>query len=168
MHLLKCQQGHVYDEDKFRSCPHCSRVDMDIIVGDTFGMNQTDVDTKIPKEANLDEYSRIGMRKVVGMLICTEGHMQGSGFLLKEGENDIGRASNMDVALIRETTISRKIHAVISYGEDKKYVLHPGEDNAEVFCNGRPVKKKRALKDRDVIQLGDCRLVLIEAGDIWQ
>lgn len=168
MHLLKCGQGHIYDADKFRSCPHCSKIDIDIAVADTFGENQADVDTEIPEGERLEEYEQIGIRKTVGMLVCVKGQMMGAGFLLMEGENDIGRASNMDVALVREVTISRKYNASICYNEKGEYILKVGKDKGEVFCNGKLVESECVLKDRDELELGECRLVLIEAGSIWQ
>lgn len=168
MHLLKCEQGHIYDADKFRSCPHCSKIDIDLAVADTFGENQADVDTEIPPGEQLEEYERINIRKTVGMLVCVKGQMIGAGFLLREGENDIGRASNMDVALVREVTIPRKCSASICYNENREYILKVRKDKGEVFCNGKLVESECVLKDRDELELGECKLVLIEAGSIWK
>ena len=166
MYLLKCEQGHIYDADKFRSCPHCSRIDMSMAVADTFGKDQANVETKIPKGDQLTEYEQISFRKTVGMLVCVKGQMKGAGFLLREGENDIGRASNMDVALVREVTISRKSSVSICYNEKGEYILRVAE--GKVFCNGKLVKSEMVLNDRDVLELGKCKLVLIEAGSIWK
>ena len=168
MHLLKCEQGHIYDTDKFRSCPHCSKIDIDIEVADTFGEDQADVETEIPEGERLEEYEQIGIRKTVGMLVCVEGQMKGAGFILREGENDIGRASNMDIALVREVTISRKSSASIWYNEKGEYVFRVLESKGEFFCNGKLVKSECILKDRDELELGECKLILIEAGNVWK
>ncbi len=169
MRLQRCEQGHIYDADKFRSCPHCSRIDIDAAVADTFGKNQSNIDTEIPKDEQLQEYEQIGLRKTVGMLVCTEGKMYGAGFLLHEGENDIGRASNMDVALIREVTISRKCHACITYNEkNREYTLKVTEGKEEVFCNGTVVNNSCILQHKDELLIGACKLIFIEAESIWR
>jgi hypothetical protein len=103
------------------------------------------------------------------MLVCVEGAMLGEGFLLKEGENSIGRASNMDVALTREVTISRKEHAIIYYDQNTdSFTLTVGKEDAVVLCNDIWVKTDCRLQDRDELVLGECRLVFIEAGNVWQ
>lgn len=105
----------------------------------------------------------------MGMLICIEGRMQGDAFLLKEGDNIIGRGSNMDVALTMEETISRQSHATIDYDEKKRvFTLSYDKERNDVLVNGRRPKPGRTLADRDKIQLGECKLILIEAGDIWE
>lgn len=167
MHLLKCENGHIYDTDKFRSCPHCSCVDFGQLIGaDTFGEYQSEVETEIP-DAAVRRQMRIG--KTVGLLLCVAGEMCGEGFLLHEGENTIGRAANMDVALVRESTISRKNHAGILYhAKGNTYILSTELKNADVTLNGKRVTSQSVLKDRDRIRLGACELVFIEAGSVWQ
>jgi acetyltransferase-like isoleucine patch superfamily enzyme len=169
MHLLKCENEHIYDSDKFRTCPHCSRITFDAAGLDIYGLNQADVDTEIPGDELQENYERIAMRRTVGMLVCVEGAMLGEGFLLKEGENSIGRASNMDVALTREVTISRKEHAIIYYDRNTdSFTLTVGKEDAVVLCNDVWVKTNCRLQDRDELVLGECRLVFVEAGNVWQ
>lgn len=170
MHLLKCENGHIYDSDKFRSCPHCSTVHMEFAATtDDVGDSQALVETEIPEASLQAEYEKISRRKTVGMLICIEGKMQGEGFLLHEGENVIGRASNMDVALVKEVTISRKSHASISYSlSDNQYVLTVTEGKKNVYINEVLVEDAILIKHRDELMIGDCKLIFIEAGTIWQ
>lgn len=170
MHLLKCENGHIYDSDKFRSCPHCSTVHMEFAATvDDIGDNQADVDTEIPEASMQMEYEKISRRKVVGMLICKEGEMQGEGFLIREGENAIGRASNMDVALVKEVTISRKHHATIRYQLEKgNCILSVNAEKNDVYINGKKVENEMIIGNYDELMIGDCKLIFIEAGMIWQ
>lgn len=170
MHLLKCENGHIYDGDKFRSCPHCSSIVLDRLSDpDTYGRNQADVDTEMPESEEREFYERIGKRRVAGMLLCVEGSMQGEGFFLREGENVIGRASNMDVALPKEPSISRRNHASIVYDiVGNHYTIQVMSHEAEVCLNGKQICGEYTLKDRDEIQLGTCRFIMIEAGELWQ
>ncbi|MDD5948905.1 MAG: FHA domain-containing protein [Lachnospiraceae bacterium] len=168
MNLTKCENDHIYDGDKFRSCPHCSNIVVEPILAAVFGEEQGEIDTNIPEERQQEHYERIGRRKTMGMLICIQGQMKGAGFLLKMGENVIGRASNMDVALVNEITISRKQHTTIWCEEESgKFFLDGVDGKAEVLCNGTVVKDRCALHDRDRITIGDCQLVFVEAGDVW-
>ncbi len=168
MHLMKCENGHIYDRDKFRSCPHCSNIVLEATMMDMAAYSQMEMDTEIPESSLQEDYERIGRRKTVGMLICVSGVMQGDGFMLKEGENDIGRASNMDVALTQEVSISRKKHATIYYDEQNiEFTLKTVNDRNGVLCNGVPVRERK-LQDRDELTIGKCKLVFVEAGSIWK
>ena len=167
MQLTKCENGHIYNTEKFRSCPHCSKLNL---VGqdtsDTFGRNQSDVETALAEEAAGAEVELLNKKRVVGMLVVTEGEMKGAGFLLKEGSNSIGRSPNMDVALTSEPTVSRKQHAVIDY-VDKMYIIKSTDITKQIFINDELIDSNRELVDRDRVRLGDCSLTFIEAGSIW-
>lgn len=168
MKLIKCENNHIYDGNKFRSCPHCSGIVADPLLAAVFGAEQSDVDTNIPEPSQQEHYERISRRKTVGMLICTRGNMVGAGFLLKTGENVIGRAANMDVALVGEITVSRNRQMTIWYTEeDKQYYLDVAKGKSEVLCNQKVVTDRICLEDRDEIVIGDCHLIFIKAGDVW-
>lgn len=167
MQLTKCENGHIYNAEKFRSCPHCSRLEpVSQMPSDTYGHNQADVETAIAEEAVKGQVGAIIGKRVVGMLVVTSGEMKGAGFLLKEGSNSIGRSSNMDVALTNEPTVSRKQHAWIEYSEGR-YFVRTTDDDKNVYVNEKLINSSEELSDRAVIRLGDCSLTLIEAGSIW-
>lgn len=155
MNLTKCENGHIFDSENFFSCPHCSNEQAGIQHEHLLGQDQYDIDTGIPQE-------KIPIiRKTVGWLVCISGAVPGESFCLKEGENQIGRAANMDVVLRYEPTVSRRTHAVITYeSEQNACVLYP-QGAAPTFCNDREVKKNKVLKNRDVITFGTCTLVFI-------
>lgn len=167
MHLMKCENGHIYDKDKFRSCPQCSNIVLEAAIMDRTAYSQADTDTEVPESSLQENYDRIGRRKTVGMLVCVTGAMEGDGFLLKEGVNDIGRASNMDVALTQEVSVSRKKHATIHYDNEKNsFTLRVMKDREDVLCNGNPVTECE-LQDYDEVTIGECKLVFVNAGKIW-
>lgn len=162
MNLTKCKSNHFYDSDKFPSCPHCANQVAGVQIEDILGKNQNQVPTAMPHSGNLQEYHRLTYGKTVGWLVCIEGTMIGESFCLREGDNFIGRAANMDVALIYETTVSREKHAVISYDPEKNVcVLYSPNHQEQTFCNAKKVKTKRTLKNRDVITLGNCSFIFV-------
>lgn len=159
MILIKCENGHFYDTEKFLSCPHCSNEQAGIKPENLLGQNQHDIDT-VPRPLNYPG-SAWANRKTVGWLVCISGAVPGESFCLREGENHIGRAANMDVALLYEPTVSRQTHAVITFNQEKNACILYPQNSVRIFCNDRIVKTKRTLKNRDVITLGTCVLVYV-------
>lgn len=169
MHLEKCKHGHIYDTEKFRTCPHCYGKVGDMDQSELLGMNQLDRDTGVPDEVVSKQFDILHMRRVVGMLICTSGGMMGQGFLLKEGENVIGRGANMDVPVVLDETVSRKNHAVIQYHmQEDRFILECEAGRDDIRLNEKPVKPGSRMKNGDRLQLGSCELILVEAGNVWR
>lgn len=162
MQLTKCENNHFYDSDKFLSCPHCANQMAGVTIQDPLGANQNQIPTATPQSGNVQKYEQLTYGKTVGWLVCIEGTMVGESFPLREGDNFIGRAANMDIALIYETTVSREKHAVISYDPKKNVcVLYSQNHHDQTFCNARQVKSRRTLKNRDVITFGDCSFIFV-------
>lgn len=170
MHLIKCELGHIYDGEKFRSCPHCYSAGMtQEDEDDAQGAFQADKATEQSSENEKLQYYVMRRRRVLGMLVCISGKMKGEAFNLKEGDNIIGRGANMDVALTMEESISRQSHAVIDCDADKgTFVLSFDESRDDVWLNGKTARSGSELSDRDVLRLGECDMVLIDVGDIWK
>ena len=85
--------------------------------------------------------------------------MQGEGFFLVEGQNDIGRGANLEVVLSRELTVSRKAQASILYDKNEnQFYLTAEEGKKEVLCNGKVVAKRISLTTESEIQIGQCVL----------
>lgn len=145
MNLIKCNNGHYYDADKFPTCPHCSEGAMfnpTVAADDTqFGTTVMDTSniytttnpeptptpTDIPVTAPVtEEHSDIqktvgffegdmGLEPVVGWLVCIEGNNLGKDYRLISGRNFIGRSQKMDVVLDGDPSVSRESHAVVVY-----------------------------------------------------
>lgn len=165
MNLIKCENEHYYDSDKFYSCPHCTNELANVKVTDILGKNQKKIDTVIPDKAVLKDYKKIGHRRVTGWLVCIKGEMQGESFTLYEGINHIGRAPHMDIALFREPTVSRENHAVITYDNKANHFLLSIEPDeaAPVSYNNTLVKKSlsQIMSSHDILMLGECQLCFI-------
>lgn len=160
MDLIKCENGHFFDAEKFLSCPHCSNVQAGIKAENLLGEEQYAISTAIPQDTDHPD-NALSKRKTVGWLVCISGTALGESFCLREGENHIGRAANMDIALLHEPTVSRNTHAIIIYKtEQRSFILCP-QNSSQTLCNDRVVKIKKTLKNRDVITLGTCAFVFI-------
>lgn len=162
MNLIKCENNHYYDSEKFLSCPHCANQVAEPNIGDIEGTTQHRVPT-VPSDAYAETAAsgRI-LGRTVGWLVCIDGKMTGDSFILREGDNTIGRAANMDVSLPYEPTVSRDRHAIITYDSLRNsFVLHSSEHQEHILCNNKNIRNRRTLKDHDVITLGDCSLLFV-------
>lgn len=103
-----------------------------------------------------------GIEPVVGWLVCTEGVSKGKSFNLYCGKNFIGRASEMDICLAGDATVSRMRHATIIYEpKEKVFFAQPGESKELFYLNDNVVLSNVQLKDRDVITVGKTTLVFV-------
>lgn len=99
---------------------------------------------------------------VTGFLICTMGESKGTSYTLKTGQNFIGRGMDMDVMLVKETSVSRVKHAVIIFDPKKReFYLQPGESSGLTYLNGDLVMSFCRLSAYDEIQLGECTLMFL-------
>ncbi len=97
---------------------------------------------------------------VVGWLVALCGAYMGESFNLKLGRNNIGRWTKMDVALPQEASVSRDRHAILTFDPmGKKFYIQPGDGGALVYLNQELLLVPAILKDCDVIQLGECKLL---------
>lgn len=156
--MVKCFKGHMYNAEKFSSCPQCAVLEAE---GKPVSSKvpQEDIDTEDPVTVKRQVYEIVGRRKVVGCLICVEGVMKGEGFFLVEGDNDIGRGANLEVVLSKETTVSRKAHACISYNpEDNSYILSAAKDKKDVIYDGNQVYEPVTIENGKMLRIGQCEL----------
>ncbi len=167
MNLIKCENNHYFDIDKFNACPHCANQVAQSNTIDIMAKDQGNINTsnKVTKNTSTNTLSLLEHRLVVGWLVCTQGNMRGKSFCLYEGFNYIGRAANMDVALTQEPNVSRECHAQVIYDKDSnRFSLLVTEEHIDTTAyNHTKLKadKPKQLKARDSIQIGDCDLTFI-------
>ncbi len=98
----------------------------------------------------------------VGYLICTKGDDFGRGFLLKSGNNTIGRSQFMDV-VIMDPKVSREKQAFVMYEPRKReFYVKPGEGSGLCYYNDELVLGPTKIKQFDKIAIGDTELMLIQ------
>ena len=101
---------------------------------------------------------------VVGWLVCVKGAYAGQSFDLKTGRNNIGRAMNMDIPLAQELSISRNIHAVLTYAPIKRtFYIQAGESSGLTYLNDNddPVMTFMPIKAYDKIRLGKAEFIFV-------
>lgn len=107
-----------------------------------------------------------GHEPVVGWLVCIKGEAFGEGFKLKSGRNFIGRASNMDVVLTGDATVSREKHAIVLYEpKRRKFMVQAGESRELFYLNDEVVLTAEELKAKDVLTIGKTKLLFVPCCD---
>ena len=187
MNLIKCENGHFYDAERFPSCPHCSGGNsvayQPTMPAETVDFGATVIEeTTIPEpqppakeekkpipEVTADTQKTvgyfedaIGAEPVGGWLVCIEGKHFGEDFRLVAGRNFIGRSSSMAVNLSGDASISRDKHAVIVYEpKSNAYMIQPGTSKELCYLNDQVVLEAKQIFVNDIITLGSTKLMFV-------
>ena len=209
MNLIRCENGHFYDQNRYTSCPHCAggagrNSDLTVPVARNAGNEEMTAAVTSPlvsevvapqtsplqsavlrasggdeaKKLEDDErtvsfYKRtIGLEPVTGWLVCVRGEHFGEDFRLKTGRNFIGRSTGMDVAIIKDSAVSREKHAAVVYEpKGNSFLIMPGDSKELCYLNDSVVLTPAELKSNDVLTLGNTDLMFIPCcsqGFIWE
>ena len=183
MKLIRCENGHFYDSDRFESCPHCDQRTVSTIFEDDTGkaiytmpmtesrqtkdtsfedfvINQTQTEKDF--QETIGYFGDIEVQPVVGWLVAVAGNNYGMDFKLRTGRNFIGRSHEMDIALTGDTSISRDKHAVVLYEPKSNiFLVQPGASKELCYLNGKVVLSAMELNAYDVLTLGETQLMFI-------
>lgn len=118
-----------------------------------------------PVKAQAEEKAKPSIKigsPCVGWLIALGGNHFGTDFRLKAGKNYIGRSEKMDIALTKDSTVSREKHAIVVYEpREHMYIVQPGEASTLVYKNESVVLEPTRLEAYDVINVGNVNLLFI-------
>ena len=152
MNLKRCVHGHFYDGDKHTVCPKC-------------GGEETPPAAACQEESLAQGQPR-GQEKqkepAVGWLVCTEGALYGRVYELKKGENRIGNSPKLDIVLEADSQSSRCCQIIVTYDSDKRaFYADMGETRELSYINGQVLLMRLELQNRDILQVGDIKLMFI-------
>lgn len=178
MAIVKCTQGHYYDDVKYGACPHCmsgtasdSRDSVTVAFsGSESGVNER-LSHLVEDEKTIGIFqSKLKSDPVVGWLVCIEGVERGRDYRLHSGRNFLGRSMKMDVIVVDDKQISRENHCSIVYDpQGNQFFIIPGAGTA-TYINGSLVIDQASLNDDDTLHLGDSSflfLSLMQRGFTW-
>lgn len=119
-------------------------------------------DRTIPVPGDMVDGALGSEAPVVGWLVCVGGVNKGADYRLHQGRNFIGRAASMDVYIAGDNTVSRTAHAVVVYDpRSNVYLAQPGDSKELFYLNDTLVLNTVALKARDVLSVGNTRLLFV-------
>jgi hypothetical protein len=187
--MIQCNAGHFYDETKHSGCPYCGvPLNLDLPSPTLpVGHMGSDSQKTIPLRQDAGDGGKtvpihggaapaggpagatrrlireqLGIDPVVGWLVCLDGPDRGRDYRIRAEKNFIGRDPSMDICLAGDDSISRQKHATVAF-EPKKgtFWLIPGEASGLVYLNGEVLYAPAQLKERDIVELGKTKLVLV-------
>lgn len=172
MKLIQCSNHHYYDSDQYSVCPYCGhsydkiKPREEVIIVPPAEYDEEDTASELnssEEKMTVSYFTRVfGMEPVVGWLVAVGGMYFGEDFRLKEGRNFIGRAPEMDIQLSLDTTVSRRRHAIIVYEpRSRVFYAQPGDSRELFYVNDKVVLSVMELHDRDVLTIGNTRLMLV-------
>ena len=185
MNLVRCENGHFYDSERFDECPHCNQTTVSTVIEDDDGNKgytmpinpNTDSDSTpsnrlgdIVGDAKGDDdaqktigyFGSIPSEPVVGWLVAIEGEHFGEDFKLHTGKNFIGRSKNMDVVLSGDSSVSRERHAILlNEPKSNMFLAQPGDSKELFYLNNEVVLSATKIQAYDILSIGDSRLLFI-------
>lgn len=179
MSIIKCENGHFFDNAKHAQCPYC--ISMQNERNRYEEQMRDSVTIAIPKRESTEDVV-IGMAEtpvgddqktvgifarqsgsdfVTGWLVCITGREKGRDYRLHNGMNRVGRGYQMDICVVDDELISRENHATVVYDyKSNKFYLTPGNGTV-TRLNGEVLVRAAELKSRDKIAMGESEFVFI-------
>lgn len=180
MAVVKCENGHFYDNEKYSACPHCAN-QLDLADGDEHTVSlsdnlieqaiaihlktgekqsYTDVDYDDEKTISIFSVNK-GNDFVTGWLVCVDGPEKGRDYRLHYGFNKIGRSRSLDIYLEEDRQISRDAHCAVVYEYNKNEFFVMPQDGNLVYLNDAMLTEPQRLSTGDIISLGATKLEFI-------
>lgn len=198
MAIVKCKNGHFFDNNKYASCPYCVKLEnernryeeqmrdqitvmmpkREFTENPEYRLQSEDVTVGLYETPAGDDQKTIGAfgkqsgrNFVTGWLVCTKGRERGRDYRIYNGNNWIGRGYQMDICIVDDPAISRERHAVLIYDhKSNKFFLSPGSGTITMINHEMLVKAKE-LKSRDRITLGESEFTFVPfctEGETWE
>ncbi len=186
MGIKKCSNGHFFDDEKYDFCPYCeekkdsftehrhkekkspfsifektvamfkSDTPESVTVAYGQGSNEEIDDQLTVAKYMLDE----GGAPVSGWVVCIEGREKGKSFEIRQGLNYVGRNSDMDIAFLKEYSVTRDKHFSLVFEPIKAETFIKPEMGA-VYLNDKFVEGAQKLNENDIISVGDMKLIFV-------
>lgn len=153
MNLKRCVHGHFYDGDKYAVCPKCGGAEKPAAA------RVRQEEKVVQGQPEEPERSR---EPVVGWLVCTEGRFYGRIYELKAGENRIGGSPDQDIVLALDDQVAKCCQIRVTYDPEKRvFYADMGEARELSYVNGQVLLMGLELGNRDILQVGDTKLMFI-------
>ncbi len=157
-----CANGHQL-EDSWEVCPYCQKTGyavatVPIAKTRMEGSAAAPVSSEAATVAGLKTVMIAEKRKppVVGWLVAMNGDQKGEDFRIREGQNVLGSGADADI-LLKDGAASAR-HASIRYKDGKFFLTDLDSTNGTHLNDGEQPIAREALKDNDVIRIGDLEL----------
>lgn len=108
----------------------------------------------------LDQQKNSEIKPVRGWVVVIEGEKVGIDFRLHTGKNTIGRAKSNDICFDFDPAVSKENNISVVYDDRHNlFFIMSGEGSNNVYINNQILLESRQLKDNDIIEVGNTKLV---------
>lgn len=160
MKLEKCENGHLYNAGRYKTCPYCNDERLEMIEEED--AKPIDFVEQDDDKTTASWEDKMAVDPVVGWLVCYDGYEKGKDYKIKAEKNFIGRESEMDICITGDSAISRKNHATLAYNpKTREYYLSPGEGNGLVYVQGNAVYAPVKIESHDNIEMGASKFIFV-------
>lgn len=157
--MLRCQNGHYYDEKKYMICPYCGIFAEDDAITQKLSAKKTDVSDD-PATVRVSRGDDAVHDYLTGWLVCVSGMDVGRDYRIFKGQNFVGRDYDMDIRIENDNTVSRRKHCSIVY-EDRENRFYAVPMDNLVYVDGNLLNQATEIRTGQEIQIGDTTLVFI-------
>ncbi len=185
MAVVRCSQGHFFDDSKFPQCPFCGGEGAAVKAGDpgrpedsgrTVALTPEEaggpVEHTVSIKASSDARRRVelpaddqktigrfsdakGNDFVTGWLVCVSGPEKGRDYRIHHGFNRVGRSYSMSVMVMDDPHISRDNHCAVVYDDRSNRFYLTPTKGNIVRKNGDLITEPVGLETGDVIAIGE-------------
>jgi hypothetical protein len=157
-----CTNGHQL-EDSWAVCPYCQKTGYAVaaasdaktrLEGGSVAPGSSDAATVVGFKTVVIPDKR--KPPVVGWLVAMSGEQKGEDFRIYEGQNILGTSPDADIMLKDGAASAR--HASIRYKDGSFFLIDLDSGNGTHLNDGEQPVAREALKDNDVIHIGDLAL----------
>lgn len=174
MSQTRCSNGHFFDAAVHASCPYCNVAPGG--AGETLKVGNATTSTpeqgatvRMGGERGIGmgetvriTPSRLGIDPVVGWLICVSGPEKGKDYRIRSERNFIGRATNQDICIAGDESISRERHAILTFNpKSASFAFVPGDSHGLVYCNDQEVMTPIQLQPYDRLEMGKSQFLFV-------
>lgn len=177
MGIVRCENGHFYDDSRYTECPHCKLTNSEPTMREsaTIAMNeeiQHYASDYIREQgvgpAEYDDEKTIALVSeyrgndfVAGWLVCTAGPERGRQYSLYHGFNRIGRGKRNDICLSGDPKVSREPQCAVVYENKKNLFYAVPESGAIAYLNQKLLDQAVEIHTGDVVQVGETELTFV-------
>ena len=179
MSIIRCPKGHFYDDEKYDSCPTCSKGTglrwqtedaMTVSLEMAGGVEEVHLTAEEPVKqsirGNWDSEKTVALggygtqELLVGWLVCVAGNNKGKDYRLYSGFNRMGRNMDSDIC-VQDPMVSGSVHCSVVYDEKGgQFYLVPGNGTL-VYLNQEMVGEPVKLQEGDKIEVGQSMFVFV-------
>lgn len=191
MNIIKCEKGHFYNGDRYKTCPHCEEMQQANVTrpqaaeSTSYGNGQSEPKQPVRGyQLDDDMAETVAYRPVantgdtvayrpkpkqpenalpVGWLVAISGLEYGKQYPVFTCDNFIGSGINNSICVAGDAYVLPEHHCTLSFDfQMQKVVLNMECSMGDVYVNNAPAQESRYLNHLDRIQIGGSIYMLVE------